>query len=109
MKKTPITDPIAIQELLWIHKDGKEVLLTAKVGRPYKVDDNTWACPAELCGFENQYPDMHGLGSMQALSLAMGLIKTRLGHLLEDGESLYYPEDKESLFDIQCLDAVFGK
>ncbi len=46
---------------------------------------------------------------MQALSLAMGLIKTRLGHLLEDGESLYYPEDKESLFDIQCLDAVFGK
>ena len=46
---------------------------------------------------------------MQALGLAMALIKTRLGHLLEDGESLYYPEDKQSMFDMQCLDAVFGK
>ena len=109
MNKTPITDPIAVQELLWIRKDGKEVLITAKVGRPYRVDDDTWACPSELCGVEKQYFDISGVGSMQALGLAMGLIKTRLGHLLEDGESLCYPGDKKSMFDNRCLDAVFGK
>jgi hypothetical protein len=109
MKKTPITDPIAIQELLWVRKDGKAVLITAKIGRPYKVGDGTWACPSELCGFESQYPDLHGVGSMQALGLALELIKMRLDHLLEDGENLCDPEDKKSVFDRRSLDAVFGK
>ena len=109
MNKTPIVDPVATQELLWVHKDGKEVIITARIGRPYRVDDDAWACPSELYGVENQYADMKGVGSMQALGLAMGLIKMRLGHLLEDGESLYYLDDKQSVFDGECLDAVFGK
>ncbi len=31
---------------------------------------------------------------MQALSLAMGLIATRLGHMLKDNAQLVYPEDR---------------
>lgn len=109
MNKTPITDPIAIEELLWVQKDGNEILITAKVGRPYKVDDDIWACPAELCGVDNQYPDMRGVGSMHALGLALSIIKKRLGHLIEDGEKLYYSDDKTSKFDKGSLDLLFGK
>ena len=109
MNKTEITDPIATEELLWVKKDGEEIFITAKVGRPYKIDNHVWACPTELIGVDIKYPDMHGVGSMQALGLAMGLIKTRLGHLLEDGEKLYHLDDQKSELDKDCLDAIFGK
>jgi len=109
MVKTEIIDPIAIEELLWVKKDGEEIFITAKVGRPYKIDNQVWACPAELIGVDNKYPDIHGDGSMQALSLAKGLIKTRLGHLLEDGEKLYHLDEQKSELDKGCLDAIFCK
>src|SRR3954463_8038594 len=93
--KSPITDPIAVQEFLWIRKDGREVVVIARIGRPYKVDDHSWACPSELNGIDSQYPDMQGGGSMHALCLAIQLIKTRLGHLLDDEENLYDINDRE--------------
>ena len=106
--KTEIIDPIATEELLWVRKDGAEVLITAKIGRPYRVDEDVWACPIELIGVDGKYPDMQGAGSMQALGIALRLIKTRLGHLLEDGEKLYYLDEQKSNFDWSSLDAVFG-
>jgi hypothetical protein len=109
MKKTPIGDPVGTEEILWIKKDGGEVLITAKVGRPYQVDGDTWSCPAELKGVDKKYPDIHGSGSMQALCLAIGLIKMRLGHLLEDGETLHFRNDRRAKLNFDCLDAVFGK
>ena len=108
MAKTPIHNPIAKEEFLWVRKDGGEVFVVAKIGMPYQVDEHSWACPAELCGVESQYPDMHGASSMQALSLAIRIIRTRLGHLLEDDETLYYPDDKETKLDAGCLNNVFG-
>lgn len=108
MAKSPIHDPIAKEELLWVRKDGSEVSVVAQIGMPYQVDEHSWACPVELWGVESQYPDMRGVSSMQALNLAISLLRTRLGHLLEDDEALYYPDDKEVKLDAGCLDNVFG-
>ena len=108
MPKSPIHNPIAKEELLWVRKDGSEVPVIAQIGMPYQVDEYSWACPAELRGVESQYPDMQGASSMQALHLAIHLIRTRLGHLLEDNEALYYPGDKEEKFDSDSLNNVFG-
>jgi hypothetical protein len=108
MARSPIHNPIAKEELLWVRKDGSEVPVVAQIGMPYQVDEYSWACAAELCGVESQYPDMHGVSSMQALSLAIRLIRTRLGHLLEENEALYYPSDKEIMLDSDSLDDVFG-
>jgi hypothetical protein len=108
MAKSPIHNPIAKEELLWVRKDGSEVAVVAQIGMPYQVDEYSWACPAELYGVESQYPDMHGASSMQALNLAIRLIRTRLGHLLEDNETLFYPSDKEVKLDTGFLDNVFG-
>jgi len=85
---------IASQAILWLHADGTETRIEARIGEPYQVDARTWACPAALEGVDGRYPDIFGDGSMQALSLAMGLIATRLGHMLENDAQLVCPEDR---------------
>ena len=104
----PISDPVAMEEVLWARKDGSEVVLTAKIGKPYRVDEDTWACPVELIGLDEKLPDIPGTGSMQALCLAIGLVKMRLGHLLDRGEALYFSGDREEKWDASALDALFG-
>jgi hypothetical protein len=108
MKKTTITDPIAAQEFLWLRRDGTEQLIAARIGRPYAIEDDMWACPVELNGVDTQYPDVLGVGSMQALSLAVRLVRMRLGHLLDDSETLLYVQDRTTKWDVASLNTTFG-
>jgi hypothetical protein len=109
MAKTKIIEPIAEEKFVLIRSDGSELPVIARIGMPYQIDENNWACPAELSGIDGQYPDMHGVGSMQALCLAIQTIKTRLGHLIENGEALYDINDRAYQWDKEQLQAVFGK
>lgn len=99
---------IATEDILWVRADGTEVLIQACVGIPYKSADS-WACPAALIGVDERYPDIVGDCPFQALNLAMRLIRQRLGHLLEAGEVLTYPNERSEKWDLRTLDAVFGK
>jgi hypothetical protein len=99
---------IATEEILWVRADGTEVLIQARVGIPYK-SSSAWACPVALMGVDEQYPDIVGESSFQSLNLAMRLIRQRLGHLLDAGEVLTYPNDRSEQWDAGTLDAVFGK
>jgi len=103
--ETPVF--IATQSILWLRSDGTEVMIEAKIGTPYMVDERTWACPACLEGVDGRYPDIVGEGSFQALSLAMRLIANRLGHMLKDSAQLVYPVDR-SPWDWVSHAAVFG-
>lgn len=85
---------IASQSILWLHADGTETMIEARIGEPYQVDGRTWACPASLEGVDGRYPDIVGEGSLQALALALSLIATRLGHMLKNDEQLVHPEDR---------------
>ena len=85
---------IASERVLWLQKDGAETTIEARIGEPYQLDAQSWACPACLDGVDGRYPDIVGANSLQALALALGLVKSRLGHLLEAGEQLVYPEDR---------------
>jgi hypothetical protein len=98
---------IATQSILWLRADGTEMMIEAKIGAPYLVDDQTWACPASLEGVDGRYPDVVGEGSLQALALAIRLIARRLGHMLEDNAQLVYPSDR-SPWDLSSHAAVFG-
>lgn len=109
MMKSVIDHPIASEELVWIRKDGSEVSVIAQIGVPYEIEDFGWACPAELTGVDPQYPDIHGVSSMQAICLAIRLIKTRLGHLLDDNETIYDIDDRTEKWDRARLDVVFAK
>jgi hypothetical protein len=106
--KTPEPQFIATEEITWLKRDGSEVQIVARVGVPYAMNGGGWRCPAELEGADSRYPDIAGESSMQAINLAMRLIASRLGHLLQDGERLVYSGDRGSSWDIQSLRAVFG-
>ena len=85
---------IAAECILLLRSDGTEVTVEAKIGEPYQISSDSWACPAALEGVDGRYPDIEGASSLQALSLALKLIATRLGHMLEDNGQLMYPEDR---------------
>ena len=109
MAKSVIDSPIAKEELVRIREDGSEVSVIAQIGAPYQIGDVGWACPAELSGVDSQYPDIHGVSSMQAICLAICLIKTRLGHLLDDNEVIYDFDDRTERWDRDRLNVVFAK
>lgn len=99
---------IACESILWLRSDGTETMIEAKIGAPYQVEGNTWACPASLEGVDGRYPDIVGEGSLHSLSLALQLIATRLGHLIGDNEQLMYPGDR-SPWNSSSHIAMFGK
>ena len=109
MTKSVIDHPIVNEQLVWIHNDGSEVSVTAQIGMPYKIDGIGWACPAKLDGVDPQYPDICGISSMQAICLAIRLIKTRLGHLLDDNETIYDVDDRTEKWDRVRLKVVFAE
>jgi len=82
---------VACEELVWIKADGSETEVVARVGAPYPDGDGAFFCPVELSGVDGRYPDIGGSGSLQSLCLAVRLLSTRLGHLLEDGERIVRP------------------
>ena len=99
---------IATEQLLWLQQDGSQARIVARIGLPYALNDGTWACPAELEGVDQRYPDVCGASSMQALNLATALIATRLSHLLERGERLVDAEDTDCAWDDEMLSSIFG-
>jgi hypothetical protein len=99
---------IANEKLLWIKKDATEVVIQAFVGVPYQYEE-AWACPAALMGLDDRYPDLIGESSIQSLTIALRLIRQRLGHLVDIGDVLVYPNEKNTHWSSSALDAVFGK
>ncbi|MEG2030645.1 MAG: hypothetical protein RR376_08370 [Janthinobacterium sp.] len=98
---------IATVEILWLRGNGDEVLIQASIGLPYE-HSGAWACPAALMGVDERYPDIVGESSMQAIHLAIRLIRQRLGNLLDTGEVLVYQSERDNRWDIESLNAVFG-
>jgi hypothetical protein len=56
-------------------------------------------------GVDGRYPDMVGGSSLQAVSLAPGLVATRLGHMLEDKAKRVHSEDR-SEWNLSVLGAT---
>lgn len=109
VKKLKIENPtiIATEEIIWLRADGDEVLIQANVGKPYE-QLGAWACPVALKGVDGRYPDIVGESSMQALHLAIRLVRQRLEHLLDAGEVLVYQNDRDCRWDLDTLNTVFG-
>jgi hypothetical protein len=74
---------------------------------PYKESTVSWRCPAEIRGFERRYPDMSGVDSMQALCLAMAILRARIEDFLDKGGKVLDTTDR-SEWPRQALLSVFG-
>jgi Domain of unknown function (DUF6968) len=84
-----MTEFIAEREMKAIAPDGKQFTITARIGRPYKITEEEWACPVALDGLYGSLADQHGVDSWQALKLAYSLAVGLLGSFVEKGGKLF--------------------
>ena len=85
LRREEFGEEIGAGEYLLRAADGSERPVRVRVGRPYLDGAGVWACPAELSGFEQRYPDMRGEDSLQVLVLALSLLWRRLQDFVEKG------------------------
>ena len=64
------------------------------VGMPYPCGEGEWACPVFLTPLFDQLPDIRGVDSFQALSLALKLIHSLLEGFIEQGGTLFFDGEK---------------
>lgn len=88
---------IAETEIFAVSAKGEKQRPRVAVGRPYCVDDVSWACPVQLEGLQNNLCDAVGIDPWQALALAVGLIRQLLGYYVEDGGRLYCAEGGQEI------------
>jgi Domain of unknown function (DUF6968) len=108
MTRTSIKEPIANVSFIWIDAEGAQLPVQAVVGKPYQVGEDRWACPYVLEGAFEQGPDIVGVDSIQALSLALYGLYHDLIRLLSDGGRLLHPRTREP-FDLVTLKATFSR
>jgi len=86
---------------------GESRRVGVRVGKPYAVSALEWACPVELKGLESRYPDIRGNDSLQALCLALSLVRMRLQDIVEEGGKVLNVGDGSEC-SARDLAAMFG-
>jgi hypothetical protein len=102
-----VSEPIAEEKLIAVHRSGQRVEVTARVGRPYPVGRDEWACPVSLAGLRERLHDVHGASSLQALCLAVSLVRQLLTYFVQDGGQLRH-HDSDHAFEIAATFSRIG-
>ena len=71
------------------------------------MSSDEWACPVEILGFEPRYPDAHGGTSLQALCLAIMLVRSRVEDFISKGGKVLDIVGGHE-WDVKSIAAVFG-
>jgi hypothetical protein len=75
------------------------------IGKPYaELNGKRWACPVFLDGLDRRGPDIRGVDSLQALTLAIYFAKNTLQSFVERGLMLYWPDGKST-----SVEHIFGQ
>jgi hypothetical protein len=62
-----------------------------EIHRPYQTPTGEWACPAEIRGLHPELAAMRGEDALQALALALDLVRRLLEDAVARGASIRYP------------------
>ena len=101
-------DSIASTRILCVRPSGERLEVRAEIGRPYSAGDGAWACPVGLHPLFSKLGDIQGVDSLQALCLGASLIRKLLGHFVEDGGKILYPDDPDHDFDLEATFSLIG-
>jgi uncharacterized protein DUF6968 len=107
MMRFDFGETVGSTDFVFLFLDGSKKPVQLRVGKPYKIADGDWACPCELVGFERRHPDMRGADSMQALCLAISLLRRRLEDFVDKGGKILDADD-ESEWSLREAMAMFG-
>ena len=84
---------VAERRLIAEHPQKGRFPFRVRIGKPYaELDGERWACPVSLEGLDRRGPDIRGIDSLQALTLAIHFAKSALQTFVEQGVMLYWPD-----------------
>ena len=82
------TQWLASRTIVAVKNDGQQVPVTLRLGQPYEVSPEEWACPVAMEGLHERLHDVHGIDAWQAIQLAQSLLAQLLDHIVEAGGHL---------------------
>ena len=94
---------VTTTQVLCVHPSGVRSQVTIQVGRPYLLEDGDAACPVALLGLHDRLHDVHGVDSLQALALALALVRKLLGGFVSNGGQVLLP-DGSGEYPLQAFD-----
>ena len=108
LRREDFGEEVALTEFDLQFPAGTKRRVTVRVGKPYRISAHEWACPVELRGHEPRYADLRGVDSVQALCMAISLVRSRLEDFIDKGGKILHVEDG-SEWDAAALAATFGR
>jgi uncharacterized protein DUF6968 len=89
-----------LTELLCVRPSGERINVTVAIGHPYPTSGGEWACPVEMSGLHGRLVDIRGIDSLQALCLAVNIVRELLASFRADGGRILDSKTGEDfLFD----------
>jgi hypothetical protein len=107
MRRPEFGEEVAAQDFIFLGSDGDRREVKIRIGKPYEVSAIEWACPSEILGYEPRYPDAHGGSSLQAICLAVLLLRSRVEDFMSKGGRVLGLEDNLE-WDSKGIAATFG-
>jgi hypothetical protein len=98
-----VPELIATRRLRARRPEGDSFDIEVGIGKPVARGDQEGKCAVLLDGLHDRLADQHGIDSWQALMLAQRLARQLLGHFLEDGGQLWYPEAEDTAVDLSAM------
>jgi hypothetical protein len=98
---------VAASDFIFQTAGGRKRHVRVRVGTPYKESSLSWRCPAEIRGFERRYPEISGVDSMQALCLAIAIVRARIEDFVDKGGKVLDAGDGSEC-SRRALRATFG-
>jgi hypothetical protein len=69
----------------------KQTPITVRIGKPYRASAKSWACAVAMQGLLKSMTDVEGQDALQALCLALSVVRQVLEHFVNDGGRVLLP------------------
>jgi hypothetical protein len=89
-------DMVVEAPFVFVTNDGTTTDVTIVIGRPCRTSAGDWACSAQFHGLP-PCPSMVGEDSLQALSLALSLVRRQCEAFLRQGGRILLPGTDEDV------------
>ena len=87
--------PLVSRSILAVKPNGERLTVVLSIGQPYEVTPEEWAISVSVSGLHSRLGDVHGIDAWQVVQLAYELMAQLIGHFVEEGGKLYWPETGE--------------
>jgi hypothetical protein len=101
---SPSDDSFVEVEYRIVRTNGAPAPLIIRIGKPYEISQDEWACAVSMMGLHPRLADIHAQDALQALGLAMALIRSLLEHFVKSGGRLLFKTEDEDV----PISATFG-